>query len=297
MAGHSLFLTPNHPFNKFNPMFNRFEHSVGVYLLLRKFNTSLEERIAGLLHDVSHTAFSHIADFVYGRETKHDFHEKFYKKILIESEIPEILERHGIDVRSVMEVENFGILEREIPDICADRIDYFFRSMINAIITKDWIKRVLMFLRAFNNRLVFTNVNAAREFAEKFMEANERFYCNALQATVYHKIAELIKLAMQKSMITESDLFTTDYEVYRKLKSCKDHEILKMLREIPRIRVVENKSDYDLHVKSKVRYVDPFILQGEELVRLSEISIDYKLKLEDFKRKYSEGFYVKIITL
>ncbi len=42
--------------------FSRFEHSLGVMLLLRKLNASLEEQAAGLLHDVSHTAFSHVVD-------------------------------------------------------------------------------------------------------------------------------------------------------------------------------------------------------------------------------------------
>ncbi len=45
---------------------NRFEHCVGVYLLLRKFNAVTEEQVAGLLHDVPHTVFSHVVDFVFG---------------------------------------------------------------------------------------------------------------------------------------------------------------------------------------------------------------------------------------
>ena len=32
---------------------NRFDHSVGVFLLIRKYGGSLEEQMAGLIHDVS----------------------------------------------------------------------------------------------------------------------------------------------------------------------------------------------------------------------------------------------------
>jgi hypothetical protein len=39
------------------PIFTRYEHSVGVMLLLRRLNASVEEQVAGLIHDVSHTAF------------------------------------------------------------------------------------------------------------------------------------------------------------------------------------------------------------------------------------------------
>ena len=37
---------------------SRFEHSMGVMLLVRRLGASLEEQIAALLHDVSHTALA-----------------------------------------------------------------------------------------------------------------------------------------------------------------------------------------------------------------------------------------------
>ncbi|MCJ7703374.1 MAG: HD domain-containing protein, partial [Anaerolineales bacterium] len=39
---------------------SRFEHSVGALLLVRRLGASLEEQVAALLHDISHTAFSHV---------------------------------------------------------------------------------------------------------------------------------------------------------------------------------------------------------------------------------------------
>ncbi len=36
--------------------FSRKEHSIGVLILLRRMRANLEEQVAGLLHDVSHTA-------------------------------------------------------------------------------------------------------------------------------------------------------------------------------------------------------------------------------------------------
>src|ERR1700735_4632442 len=44
--------------------YTRFQHSLGVLYLLRRFGASLAEQVMGLLHDVSHTAFSHIADYI-----------------------------------------------------------------------------------------------------------------------------------------------------------------------------------------------------------------------------------------
>src|SRR3989338_3104441 len=56
---------------------SRYDHSLGVMLLLKKFCADPEEQIAGLLHDVSHTAFSHVADFVFNSNyLRHDYQDK-----------------------------------------------------------------------------------------------------------------------------------------------------------------------------------------------------------------------------
>lgn len=47
-----------------------YDHSMGVFVILRARGAPLEEQIAGLLHDVSHTAFSHVGDWVYGKENQ-----------------------------------------------------------------------------------------------------------------------------------------------------------------------------------------------------------------------------------
>ena len=48
------------------PPFSRFVHSVGTMLLVRRLGANVNEQVAALLHDISHTAFSHVIDFVFG---------------------------------------------------------------------------------------------------------------------------------------------------------------------------------------------------------------------------------------
>ena len=67
----------------------RFEHSIGVWYLSFLYKRPIEEQIASLLHDIPHTAFSHVIDFVMADE-KHEFHEKFTNQIILNSEIPGI---------------------------------------------------------------------------------------------------------------------------------------------------------------------------------------------------------------
>ena len=53
----------------------RYEHSLGVFALLRRLRAPRREQVAGLLHDISHTAFSHAVDFVFTSEEQ-DHHEQ-----------------------------------------------------------------------------------------------------------------------------------------------------------------------------------------------------------------------------
>ena len=53
----------------------RFEHSLGVFILLRRLRRRRREQVAGLLHDISHTAFSHAVDFVFSSDEQ-DHHEQ-----------------------------------------------------------------------------------------------------------------------------------------------------------------------------------------------------------------------------
>ena len=107
----------------------RYEHCLGVYFLLRKFKASREEQIAGLLHDLPHTAFSHVADFVFS-EGKESYHEKIHKKILADSGVLEILKKHGFKLERFFDDKNFKLLEQPAPDLCADRLDYFLRDSL-----------------------------------------------------------------------------------------------------------------------------------------------------------------------
>src|SRR3989339_1947776 len=98
-----------------NQTVSRYEHSLGVMILLKILKAPLEEQIAGLLHDVPHTAFSHVIDFVFENKD-HEFHEKFHEDIIKNSEIPDILKKYNFDLSRILNEKNFPILERKLPD-------------------------------------------------------------------------------------------------------------------------------------------------------------------------------------
>src|SRR6476661_8398010 len=72
----------------------RYEHSLGVYVLLRRLGAGRREQVAGLLHDISHTAFSHAVDFVIASDEQ-DHHESLKPVLLDRGDIAAALARLG----------------------------------------------------------------------------------------------------------------------------------------------------------------------------------------------------------
>lgn len=274
---------------------SRFDHSLGVMLLLRKFDTSSEEQIAGLLHDVSHTAFSHVIDFVYPSDT-HDFHEKYYRETILRSEIPKILKKHKISLYKVLDEENFPLLESKLPDLCADRIDYFLRHMYvsGGDLTK--VKRHVKNLRVFQNGFVFGKQEAALDFATDYLDQNERFWAHPREIACYQILAEAIKIGLKEKILSKKDLFTTDDEVMEKLQKSRNSKILKLIKLLnPELKIKLNEKNYHYHLKTKLRYVDPKVLIKGSPFCLSKLSPVFKRKLEGHNKKMRAGFYVKIL--
>ena len=150
--------------------FTRFEHSVGVMVLLHNLKADLETRIAGLLHDVSHTAFSHVIDWVFDNEVAEDYQDKNHKHVIMnDSEISRILADYSIPSERVANPENYPLLEQKAPWLCADRIDYTLRELYYLGKRED-AKNLVKSIRRKEDRVVFSSKDAAWRFGRYYMQ-------------------------------------------------------------------------------------------------------------------------------
>lgn len=263
--------------------FKRFEHSVGVYWLLKLYGASLEEQIAGLIHDVSHAAFSHCVDYALeggdekGQSHQDNIHDDFVKN----SDIAPVLEKYGFDLKFILNDDNFPLKENSLPDICADRIDYALRTACSyQKMTVEEAGYYLKNLLVKEKSWYFNSFEAAKRFAGLFEELNKIYFAGLPSAIMHRTVGDYLKRALQQKYITKQDLYMTDQEVLDKINMhLSDDAELRICfdRMNNKIKTNNNPSDYDVHIFTKSRVIDPLFLDNGSLSRVSDRSSEWRM--------------------
>ncbi len=278
----------------YNKKYNitRYEHSVGVMILLREIGAKLKEQIAGLLHDINHTAFAHVMDKAFGDIKKDDYSERFHEKILMSSDIPQILEKHSYDAGDFVDEKKFTLLEKDMPGLCADRLDYFFRDTI-VDRNKNLYEKYRKHLAIKNREIVLDTKASAEEFVRDFLKTSRNIWTHPTAISIFEIMAQCFKMAYEKGYLKVDDYFVDDNTMMGRLKSLNDPEInrrLGLLNE--KFSYKFDSRNYDFHRTTKARFVDPFVMwEGK---RISEVSPRIKREIESFKQEVDKGYYFKV---
>lgn len=264
--------------------FTRYDHSLGVYLLLRRLGAGREEQIAGLLHDVSHMAFSHAYDWImedYEKSDKHvnsqdDRHEEYVKS----TELYGILEKHEIAADKVVKHTKYELLDVDVPGLCADRIDYFLRELP----TSD-AKKFVASLTVYKNVIVIRDEALAKEFAESFLSRNRENWAGYESASRFHLLARTMRHAIEKGYVSPDDFKKTDDFVLEKIEARKDDEFIKRNLEFLSMDTLPPDGPFT-KARTKFRYVDPMFWRNGRLLRVSENYPSFAKDVEDERLKF-----------
>lgn len=265
-----------------NSYHSRFEHSVEVCFLLSQFGASLEEQIAGLLHDISHTAFSHCVDYALaeGSQTHHTFQDDVFETFVTHSVIPEILQKYQFKSEDFFDESRFPLLERALPGLCADRIDYVLRAGIHhRIIDRSTSQEFLDALCIIDRQWIFTDSQLARKFAEFFRHTNDKYYSGLESAVMLCSVGGLLKHSLSQGYINRDELFQSDRQVLAKITPHlqEDLHLLQYWQQMNgRVEVQNNPQNFDVLVRCKSRIVDPLCLVGGQVQTLSQYHSDWQ---------------------
>jgi HD superfamily phosphohydrolase len=278
---------------------SRYNHVIGVMLLIRALGGSLEEQVAGLIHDISHTAFSHVVDQVFQRRTE-DYHDQHFNRFILSSDIPEILKHYGIAPEEIFNIEQWSLLERPMPDLCADRIDYTLRDLLCiGKINLDDVKNFLHSLDVYEGKIATTSLQAAVWFVHQYGVEVRELFMNPLEIYANYQLAKAIRVSLDKGILKENDLFGQDEDIMRQLHSADDPEVTRYLAGLRLgVEVVEDEKRFDVHAYSKARIVDPLVLMKDgSVVRCSTIEPSIKELHSEVMLKAKQGIFVRVISI
>ncbi|AKE15520.1 HD domain-containing protein [Bacillus cereus] len=276
----------------------RFDHSVGVMLLVKKLGGSVKEQIASLLHDVSHTAFSHVIDYVFDNEDE-SYHEEIFSSVVKNSEIPAILAKYGYNYEDILlDDSKWTLLERSAPELCADRVDYTLRDMYTyGYVSLEEVHSFLEDVIAVDGKMVVQSVEMAEWFTETYYKEVIDFFMEPMNIYGNDMLAKTLKVALHKRIIHADDFLLKDEELISKLQQCNDPEVEALLSKVhPNVKVKEDRNDYDLHQKNKVRLIDPPLLREGKIVQSSVVSENIRQISDIAYEKAVRGMYVKVIS-
>lgn len=277
---------------------SRFEHSVGAMLLVRRMGGSVKEQVAALLHDVSHTAFSHVIDYVYDDHDGQSYHDHHKEAYVAKTELPRILNEHDIGWESILDETRFPILEQPSPRLCADRVDYFFRDgQPLKLTTQAEISHALSHLVLCEGRMATDDLAVAQWMGNMFMAADEASWANFREVGLYELTARALRRALDLGLIGEADIWGTDEPLWAKLQAATDSELQGLVRAVAlETEFVWDEANPTFCVSTKLRAIDPDVVINGRLFPLSTLDSDFAQRRQDYLTHKAGKWPMRVIS-
>lgn len=281
--------------------YNRYDHSIGVFAILRVNNAAIVEQIAALLHDVSHTAFSHVGDWVFGKENQEkDYQNGIHAFFLEKSGLEDILKKYNFTIDQILpKGELFPALENPLPNLCADRIDYNIQgAYYQGFIT--YREAILIFkdLRFVNNRWVSHYPKLMKKLARFSLFMTQDCWGSPTNYVMSRWLADAILRGINLGCISYEELhFGTDQKIWDKLMIQKDPIIEKKMKMVKNphayFSIINDLQEADLIVKSKFRGINPWVVSKSKHLRLTEVDDELAKEYEEVRARIERGWLIK----
>lgn len=298
------------------PHFARYDHCLGVWGLLKRFGASEEEQLVGLWHDISHTAFSHVADIIFKEsDHKHSYQDKIHLWYLSNSDAKELISKHNLNINDLdPESGKYLMLEQDLPDMCADRIEYNLHTgFIYNILTKEQINNIIEhlhfdFIKYEDNNQIFKekkwyfdNITSAKQFALLPIYFMKTVWNAPYSVTLYKTFSQLIQYAFEKNYLsTDMFHFGTDKDILKILETSEDKKIKDFLKQLHHIEQTfsvlnSDEKNYDAIFNSKFRGIDPLVKEKEKNIakRLTNLDQNFKYLYETTKNETEKSIKIK----
>lgn len=268
--------------------YSRFDHSVGVALIIYHFTGNTAQAVSGLLHDVATPVFAHVVDFLLGDHLRQSATEgRTAELIAASSPLMAALKSLDLTLEDVADYHRYPIADNDSPRLSADRLEYTLGNLLSyGFADQDQICRLYGDLTVGlaedgGEELSFLHAPQAASFGRLALSTG-RVYVAPEDRFAMETLARLLKAALQRGILTPADLWTTEPEVIAKLTadpSCR--ALWQYYTGLFRVRTLSSSSGTGaLQVRAKLRYIDP-LLQGRG--RLSQWDDAFSREVATFR--------------
>lgn len=278
------------------PSYSRYDHSLGVGLIVWHFTGDAAQAAAGLLHDVATPVFAHTVDFLHGDHLQQEATEGPTAALISTSEeIRTVLNTHGIAVEDVWDYHRYPLADNDPPGLSADRLEYTLGNSVNyGFASSAQAAALYADLTVVENEqsapeLAFSTPERAAEFALASLKTS-RVYVADEDRFSMELLSRLLRLALERGTLTPEDLQTTEPEVIARLES--DRVCAPMWAAFRACSQVRSEPDRPalgqwLQVPAKLRCIDP-LCRG--LGRVSAWHPGFSRELKQFRALPLDGW-------
>ena len=126
-------------------------------------------------------------------------------------------------------------------------------------------------VEVIDHTIVINDLAAAREVAGLFAIMNRDWWASPTEAYIYNEFADAIREALRTGSLRKADLLGDDALVLARLRSAQSGRVAEKLEHVLRFRP-EAVRGFEPRVIPKVRWIDPPVVVGSTLRRLSELA-------------------------
>lgn len=279
-------------YNQINYDYSRYDHCLGVFLILKKNNIDYQQQISGLLHDASHTAFSHFGDYFFKSHGEDAWQDLNHNQYLEKAGLANIIINNKLRLDDVYHKnKQFTALDQPLPDLCADRLDYNMQGALHhGLISLNEAKCLFNDLKWDGKKWSFSDVELAKKLSYASIAMMETIWSSPNGHLSNMILCKVVELAVQKKLLSHDDIWLkTDKHVMDVLKNSQDEGIQKGLQLIAKLPTVV-KEGSSFTIPYKCRAIDPLIRDTKSLKRLSEVDASYSKAFEKAKLRAKSGF-------
>lgn len=288
------------------PKFTRYDHCLGVMALVSKTKCTKKEQVAALLHDTSHTVFSHVSDYLFtdkesrNKYANNSYQDSIHMQYIKNAKLSKILNKYGLQESDLNpEHTDYKALDQPLPDMCADRIEYNLHTgVLFNLISKEEAKNIVDDLKYKNQKWYFTNPMFALKLAELSLYFTQNFWGAKWNISMNIHLAAALRRALHMKLIQYKHLYLTDTVIMRKLLRNQDKYIQTFIQQCrqPLNKIPGQKYEV-LEFKPKFRGIDPLVQDPKsgKIVRLTELNIIFQNHYDSVREWCQKGYSINVL--